>query len=105
MDVVDEDVTLAVVNCGKEQYRAFAAGFFAAFPDVTLDLTSGFVAGSLGGAEWVMRGSCRCRGARAHHGAEQGDRDALDSVSPFKDGHVLAQKPLAYSTEGAQEVP
>jgi hypothetical protein len=68
LDVVDEEVTLAVVNRGNEQFRAFAAGFFAACPDVTVDLTSGYVAGSVGGAEWVMRGSCRFRGARDHHG-------------------------------------
>ena len=58
-DVVYEDVTLGVVNHGKDELRAFGEGFFAAFPDVTFALTSRFATGTQGGIEWVMRGTHR----------------------------------------------
>jgi steroid delta-isomerase-like uncharacterized protein len=56
-DVVYEDVTMGVVNHGKNELRTFGEGFFAAFPDVTFELTSRFATGSQGGSEWVMRGT------------------------------------------------
>ena len=58
-DVVYEDVTMAAVNHGKDELRAFGEAFFVAFPDVTFELTSRFANGSRGGAEWVMRGTHR----------------------------------------------
>ena len=48
-------------------------------------------------------GSCRLRGAREHHGPEEGGRHAFESVGPCEDGHILAQKPLAHSTERMQK--
>lgn len=56
-DVVYEDVTMAVVNHGRDELRAFAEGFFAGFPDVTFELRSCFANGTSGGGEWIMRGT------------------------------------------------
>ena len=58
-DLVYEDVTLGAVNRSKDELRAFGQAFFAGFPDVTFELTSGFATGRQGGAEWVMRGTHR----------------------------------------------
>lgn len=55
--VVYEDVTMRAVNHGPTEFRAFAEGFFAGFPDVTFELLSRFATGSQGAAEWVMRGT------------------------------------------------
>ena len=56
-DVIYEDVTMGVVNRGVAQLRAFAEGFFSGFPDATFELRSGFADGSIGGGEWIMRGT------------------------------------------------
>jgi steroid delta-isomerase-like uncharacterized protein len=56
-DVVYEDVTMAVVNRGAAEFRAFAEGFLSGYPDVTFELRSSFANGTSGGAEWVMRGT------------------------------------------------
>jgi steroid delta-isomerase-like uncharacterized protein len=56
-DVIYEDVTLGVVNRGKEALRTFAARFITVFPDVTLELSLTFATATRGGAEWVMRGT------------------------------------------------
>ena len=56
-DVVYEDVTFGVVNHGKQQLGAFIDGFFPAFPDITFELKSGFVAGAWAGMEWLMAGT------------------------------------------------
>jgi steroid delta-isomerase-like uncharacterized protein len=56
-DVIYEDVTLGVVNRGTAELRAFAEGFFAAFPDVTFELRTSFSDGGSAGAEWIMRGT------------------------------------------------
>jgi steroid delta-isomerase-like uncharacterized protein len=58
-DVVYEDVTFGVVNHGKQQLATFIDGFFPAFPDITFELKSGFVAGTWAGIEWVMAGTHR----------------------------------------------
>ena len=56
-DCVYEDVTMAAVNRGKAETRAFINAVFAAFPDFSMRLTSAFVAGNWGGAEWTMSGT------------------------------------------------
>jgi steroid delta-isomerase-like uncharacterized protein len=56
-DVLYEDVPTGAVNHGKDELRAFAKAFFAAYPDITFELTSRFARGSQGGAEWVGRGT------------------------------------------------
>src|SRR5919106_3571463 len=56
-DVVYEDVTMNVVNRGTAELRAFGEGFFSGFPDVTFELRTSFSNGTIGGAEWVMRGT------------------------------------------------
>ena len=56
-DCVYEDVTFGVVNHGKEELRAFAKGFFAAFPDVSIKNTATFVAGDRAAIEWVFTGT------------------------------------------------
>jgi steroid delta-isomerase-like uncharacterized protein len=56
-DVVYEDVTMGVRNRGAAEFRAFAEGFLAGFPDVTFELRSSFSDGVNGGAEWIMRGT------------------------------------------------
>ena len=56
-DVVYEDVTMSVVNHGKDQLRSFGEGFFSGFPDVTFEVTSRAATPTAGGVEWVMRGT------------------------------------------------
>src|SRR5258705_13102331 len=56
-DCVYEDVTMAAVNRGKEELKAFAAVVFRAFPDFTMKLRSRFVAGNQAAAEWTMTGT------------------------------------------------
>ena len=56
-DVVYEDATLGVVNHGKEELRAFAQGFFNAFPDLHFTMTSCFVSGKLAATEWIGTGT------------------------------------------------
>jgi steroid delta-isomerase-like uncharacterized protein len=56
-DVLYEDVPTGAVNHGKDELRPFANAFFAAYPDITFELTSRFASGSQGGAEWVGRGT------------------------------------------------
>jgi steroid delta-isomerase-like uncharacterized protein len=56
-DCTYEDVTLGAVNHGKEELRSFGQFFFSGFPDVTFEMTSGFVAGNWAGGEWIMKGT------------------------------------------------
>jgi steroid delta-isomerase-like uncharacterized protein len=56
-DCVYEDVTMGVVNRGKAELKAFAGAVLAAFPDLTMKLTSGFTDGNWAGAEWTMSGT------------------------------------------------
>lgn len=56
-DCVCEDVTLGVVNHGWEELRGFGQLFISGFPDVTFEMTSGFIAGDWAGGEWTMAGT------------------------------------------------
>ncbi len=56
-DCVHEDVTLGVVNRGREEVKAFAEGVFTAFPDFRVEQTARFAAGGWGGAEWAISGT------------------------------------------------
>ena len=56
-DCVYEDVTFGAINRGKEELRAFADGVFAGIPDLKVDLTTRFAAGTWAGMVWVMSGT------------------------------------------------
>jgi steroid delta-isomerase-like uncharacterized protein len=56
-DCAYEDVTLGAINRGKAEVKSFANAVFAAFPDLRIQLTSGFIAGNWAGAEWTMSGT------------------------------------------------
>jgi steroid delta-isomerase-like uncharacterized protein len=56
-DCVYEDVTMAVVNRGKGELKAFAGKVFGAFPDFTMTLSLRFVAEHQAAAEWTMSGT------------------------------------------------
>lgn len=56
-DCVAEDVAFGIVMRGKKELRAFADGFFASIPDFKIELTTGFLAGTLAGMEYVMSGT------------------------------------------------
>ena len=56
-DVVYEDVTLGVVNHGKDETRAFALNFFKTFPDTRFTLTSAVVSGNHAAIEWTLTGT------------------------------------------------
>jgi steroid delta-isomerase-like uncharacterized protein len=58
-DCIYEDVTMNVVNRGKDQLKAFGAAFFAALPDFRIELTEFFTSGDRGSMEWVMSGTHR----------------------------------------------
>jgi len=56
-DCVYEDVPFGIVTRGKDELRAFAAGAFAAVPDLAFQLTTRFAAGTFGIIEWTMSGT------------------------------------------------
>jgi steroid delta-isomerase-like uncharacterized protein len=56
-DCVYEDVTMGVVNQGKQQLRDFTNAFFGAFPDLDIQLKTRFASGPFGSAEWLMTGT------------------------------------------------
>jgi steroid delta-isomerase-like uncharacterized protein len=56
-DCVYEDVTLGVINRGKAELRTFADSWFAACPDLHVDLRSRFAAGEWAAMEWVVSGT------------------------------------------------
>jgi len=56
-DCIYEDVTLGVVNRGKEELKAFGSGFFAGVPDLKVELKSRFTIGDWAAAEWSMSGT------------------------------------------------
>jgi steroid delta-isomerase-like uncharacterized protein len=56
-DCVYEDVTLGVVNHGKDELAAFGEGFFAAAPDLRIELASHVVGGNGAAAEWWFKGT------------------------------------------------
>jgi steroid delta-isomerase-like uncharacterized protein len=56
-DCVYEDVTLGVVNHGKDELRAFGGLFLSGFPDVAFELTSQVAAGERAAGEWIMTGT------------------------------------------------
>lgn len=56
-DVDYVDVPVGAVLHGKEELRAFAAGWFAVSPDITFEPTATVVTGSRAAAEWVGSGT------------------------------------------------
>jgi steroid delta-isomerase-like uncharacterized protein len=56
-DCVYEDVTFGAISRGKEELRTFVDGVFAGIPDLKVDLTTHFAAGTWAGMEWVMSGT------------------------------------------------
>jgi steroid delta-isomerase-like uncharacterized protein len=56
-DCVYEDVTLGVINRGKEQLLAFGRGFLAGVPDLKIELTEHFATRDRAGMEWTMSGT------------------------------------------------
>ncbi len=56
-DCIYEDVTLGVVNRGKEELKAFGSGFIAGVPDFKVELKSRFATGDWAAAEWSMSGT------------------------------------------------
>lgn len=56
-DVVYEDVPLGLVLHGKEELRAFAQGFFNAFPDLKAVVTSTVISGDRATSEWQFMGT------------------------------------------------
>ena len=56
-DVIYEDVPMGLVLHGKEELRAFATGFFNAFPDLKAIITTRVVDGNRGASEWLFTGT------------------------------------------------
>ena len=56
-DCTYEDVTLGAVNHGQEELKAFGDIFFAAAPDLKVELISTWAAGDRAAAEWRMSGT------------------------------------------------
>jgi len=51
-DCLYEDVTLGVVNRGKDELKAFAEGFFAFSPDLRLQVTRSGASAGFAACEW-----------------------------------------------------
>lgn len=56
-DCVYEEVALAKITRGKEEFKAFINAFFTAFPDTHFELTSNFNSGNWYCAEWIWTGT------------------------------------------------
>ncbi len=56
-DVVYEDVTFGQIAHGREELKKMAAGFFAAIPDMHLEIVSFSQHGNEGSVEWVFSGT------------------------------------------------
>ena len=56
-DCTYEDVTLGVVNHGREELRAFGEGFFTAAPGLEIELSSWTRSGDHAAAEWWFKGT------------------------------------------------
>ncbi len=56
-DVVYEDVAFGQVAHGREELKKMAAGFFAAIPDMKLEIVSFSQHGNEGSVEWVLSGT------------------------------------------------
>jgi steroid delta-isomerase-like uncharacterized protein len=54
-----EDLAFGLVAHGIEGVKAFADGFFAASPDLSVDLTAGFQSADWAAAEWLFSGTDR----------------------------------------------
>jgi steroid delta-isomerase-like uncharacterized protein len=87
-DCVYEDVTLGVVNRGTAELEAFGQAFFAAAPDLQIELASHIVSGDHGAAEWWFKGT--------QHGEviglpPSGRRFAFRGMSAFdlRDGKIV----------------
>jgi steroid delta-isomerase-like uncharacterized protein len=55
-DVVLEEVPVGVVREGRDTFRAYLEGFFAAFSDATLHYTTVFAAEAWAAGEWLFSG-------------------------------------------------
>jgi steroid delta-isomerase-like uncharacterized protein len=118
-DCVYEDVTFGVVLHGRDELRSFAAGAFAAVPDIAFELKSRFVAGSSAGLEWVMRGTHRgdfpglpatgkrfssIRGAtilQLHDGRIRRNSDYWDAATFMRQVGLLPSPPAAGSASAS----
>jgi steroid delta-isomerase-like uncharacterized protein len=58
-DALWEEVAIGLAARGPDEIRAHLDGLFAAVPDITFDVTSGFVAGDRAVVEWVVSGTYR----------------------------------------------
>ena len=56
-DCVYEDVTMGVVNHGKDELRTFAAGLRTASPDFRVEINAMFGEGENAAAAWTMSGT------------------------------------------------
>jgi steroid delta-isomerase-like uncharacterized protein len=56
-DCIYEDVTLGVVNHGKDELIAFGNAFFEAAPGLQIELVSYCVSGDKAAAEWWFKGT------------------------------------------------
>lgn len=104
-DVVYEDVTFGEVAHGSAELKKMAAGFFAAVPDLKLEVISVKSYGNAGSVEWVFSGTdsglyrtgkkFSVRGASVFQlrgGKFSSNRDYYDSASIMRQVGVLPQQ-------------
>ncbi len=56
-DAVFEEVPLGVTTHGQDELSSYLQGLKSAFPDFSLVVTDGFIAGNQAAAEWVVTGT------------------------------------------------
>ena len=56
-DALWEEVAIGLAARGPDEIRAHLDGLFTAVPDITFDVTSGFVAGDRAVVEWTVSGT------------------------------------------------
>ncbi|HTK95147.1 MAG TPA: nuclear transport factor 2 family protein [Terriglobales bacterium] len=101
-DVVYEDVAFGQIAHGREELKKMAAGFFAAVPDMKLEIVSFSQHGNEGSVEWVFSGTdaglfktgkkFSVRGASRYElrgGKFSSNRDYYDSASIMRQVGVL----------------
>jgi steroid delta-isomerase-like uncharacterized protein len=105
-DVVYEDVAFGMVARGHDEMRKLAAGFFAAVPDLKLEVISSSISKNHGSTEWKFSGTdtglfktgkkFSVRGASLFElrgNKFSSNKDFYDSASIMKQVGVLPESP------------
>jgi steroid delta-isomerase-like uncharacterized protein len=87
-----EEVPIGVVTHGQDELRAHLEGLKAAFPDISIVVTDGFVAGDRAAAEWTFTGTYSGQFPGLPPGAGQTGTVRGASILELEGGKVRADR-------------